>query len=155
LPGDLNYLIELEKTQWAEDMKMLFQETLELKRKKSEYQKKDSPVVGIESKANELLDKFIDKTKTPKTLVFQNAMKTNRQSIFQFLYRKEVPPDNNGPERGVRNFKEKQKISGQFKTGQNAYAILQSIIDTSIKRKMPVMTSMKFIAQIPVFVVVE
>jgi hypothetical protein len=101
------------------------------------------------------LDKFIDKTKTPKTLVFQNAMKTNRQSIFQFLYRKEVPPDNNGSERGVRNFKVKQKISGQFKTGQNAYAILQSIIDTSIKRKMPVMTSMKFIAQIPVFVVVE
>ena len=152
---DLNYLIEFEKTQWAADMKMLFQKALELKRKKLEYQKKDSSVVEIEAKANELLDKFIDKTKTPKTLVFQNAMKTNRQSIFQFLYRKEVPPDNNGSERGVRNFKVKQKISGQFKTGQNAYAILRSIIDTTIKRKIPVLKSMSLIAQMPVFIAAE
>ena len=48
---------------------------------------------GADLKGREvILDIFIDKTKTPKTLVFQNAMKTIKQSIFQFLYRKEVLP---------------------------------------------------------------
>ncbi len=147
---DLNYLIELEKTAWAKKMKTLFQKSLELKRKKKEYQKSDSPVVEIESKTDKLLDEQLCKTKTPKTLTFQKSMKTNRQSLYQFLYHKEIPPDNNGSERGVRNFKVKQKISGQFKTGQKAYAILRSIIDTSIKRNIPVMQSMKLIAQMPV-----
>jgi len=34
----------------------------------------------------------------------------------------------------VRNFKVKQKISGQFKTGQAAYYILRYVIDTSLKK---------------------
>ncbi len=76
-------------------------------------------------------------------------MKTYRQSLFQFLYQKEVPPDNYGSERGKRNFKKKQKISGQFKTVQNVYATLRSIIDTSIKRKISVIQSV-LIAQMPV-----
>jgi len=50
----------------------------------------------------------------------------------------------------VRNFKVKQKISGQFKTGQAAYSTLRSVIDTSLKRNVPVMQSMMLIAQMPV-----
>lgn len=149
---DLNYLIELEKTGWAKEMKILFQETLELKRAKSEYKKNNPLVVEIESETDKLLNKFLCKTDTPKTLVFQKAMKINRQSMFQFLYHKEVPPDNNGSERGVRNFKVKQKISGQFKTGQENYAILRSIIDTSIKRNFSVMKSILLVAQMPLIV---
>jgi len=61
-----------------------------------------------------------------------------------------VPPDNNGSERGIRNFKVKQKISGQFKTGQESFAKLRSIIDTCIKRKMPVLEAMTLTAQIPI-----
>ncbi len=147
---DLNYLIELEKTQWAIEMKKLFQVALKLKREKQQYQKDSPPTVKIELETDKLLEETLNKADTPKTLVFKNAMKTHRQSLFRFLYHKEVPPDNNGSERGVRNFKVKQKISGQFKTGQNAYATLRSIIDTSIKRNIPVMQSMKLIAQIPV-----
>ena len=99
---------------------------------------------------DKLLDEHLCKVNTPKTLVFQKSMKTNRQYLFPFLYDKDVPPDNNGSERGVRNFKVKQKISGQFKTGQKTYAILRSIIDTSIKRKISVLQSIKLIAQMPV-----
>ena len=146
---DLNYLIELEKTQWAKDMRQLFLKSLELKRKQPEYQKNTPAAIEIELETDKLLGEILSRTTVPKTLVFQKAMKTNRQSLFRFLYHKEVPPDNNGSERGVRNFKVKQKISGQFKTGQNAYAILRSVIDTSIKRNIPVMQSMTLIAQMP------
>lgn len=147
---DLNYLIELEKTVWAKEMKLLFQKTLNLKKENPEYHKDNPQVVKIESKTDKLLNTFLNKNNTPKTLIFQKAMQTNRQSLFSFLYHKEVPPDNNGSERGVRNFKVKQKISGQFKTGQKAYAILRSVVDTSIKRNTPVMQTMNLIAQMPV-----
>jgi len=143
-------LIELEKTGWAKEMKMLFQKALKLKKKKPKYQKDNPLVVEIESKTDKLLDKILHKTDMPKTLTFQKALQTNRQNLFQFLYNKEVPPDNNSSERGVRNFKVKQKISGQFKTGHVAYAILRSIIDTSIKKNIPVMRTMKLLAKMPI-----
>ncbi len=48
----------------------------------------------------------------------------------------DIPPDNNGSERAIRNVKVKLKVSGQFKTLQAAedYASLRSIVDTSRKR---------------------
>ena len=52
---DLNYLIELEKTGWAKEMKTLFQKTLALKRAKSKYKKNNLLVVEIESKTDKLL----------------------------------------------------------------------------------------------------
>jgi len=144
---DLNYLIELEKTQWAKEMRKLLLKSLELKREQPEYQKNAPPTVEIELRTDKLLGEILSKTTVPKTLVFQKAMKTNRQSLFQFLYHKHVPPDNNGLERGVRNFKVKQKISGQ-----TAYPILSSVIDTSLKRNIPRMQSMMLIAKMPVLV---
>jgi len=55
--------------------------------------------------------------------------------LFAFLKNPEIPPDNNASERAVRNFKVKQKVSGFFKSDEDAdsYAILRSIIDTAIK----------------------
>ena len=50
-----------------------------------------------------------------------------RNHLFTFLYDLEVPPDNNATERAVRNVKVKQKISGQFKSGQNTFCVLRSI----------------------------
>ena len=54
------------------------------------------------------------------------------------MYYHEVPPDNNGSERAIRNVKVKQKISGQFKsfTGAKTFAILRSVIDTAIKNNL-------------------
>ena len=84
---DLNYLIALEKTPWA-------QMILEL---------------------------------------FQKALLKNREYLFQFLYYRDVPPDNNASERAVRNLKVKQKVSGQFNGAQQDFAVLRSVIDTIIK----------------------
>lgn len=65
-----------------------------------------------------------------------------RNYILPCLYDKEIPPDNNGSERAVRNVKVKQKISGQFKTGQNIFCILRSVIDTLKKRKCNILTDL-------------
>jgi hypothetical protein len=45
------------------------------------------------------------------------------------IYDITIPPDNNGSERAIRNIIVKQKVSGQFKTGQKAFCVIHSVID--------------------------
>lgn len=144
---DLNYLIELENLPWAKQVKAIFQKAIKLKSHCCEYDPKNPDVLAIEALFDELMAKQLDKEKSPKSIVFQKAMKDNRNSVFTFLYHKDVPPDNNGSERGIRNFKVKMKVSGQFKSGQHSFAKLRSIIDTCIKRKIPVFKTLTLISQ--------
>ena len=72
-----------------------------------------------------------------------------RQHLFTFLFLKEVPPDNNASERAIRNIKVKQKISGQFKTSKAAqnFAVIRSVIDTTIKNSCNVLQALIVIAK--------
>jgi transposase len=145
---DLNYLIELEKTSWAENLKSLFQKAISLKKHCPEHDSNNPDAMALESELDKLLAEHLDQEKTPKTLVFQNSMKDYRDYLFTFLYHKDVPPDNNGSERAARNFKIKMKISGQFKTGHQTYAILRSVVDTCIKQNVSVKWALSQIALI-------
>lgn len=150
---ELNYLIELEKTKWADKIKTVFKQALELKRKIPEYSKDHPSMLEIEKKLDSLLNVVLNKRKTPKSLTFQKSMIDYRQYLFEFLYNKDVPPDNNGSERGIRNFKVKLKVSGQFKTGHNIFAKIRSIIDTCKKNNIPVLNALKLVAQMPILAV--
>jgi len=147
---DLNYLIELEKTTWAVSIKQLLLEAMELKKQLTAFNDFNPDVKQIEQTMDLLLKEELLKEKTPKTLVFQRALKNNRDYLFPFLYYDYVPPDNNGSERAVRNIKVKQKISGQFNGGQNDFAILRSIIDTAIKNSCNVFQTLKQIANLKI-----
>ena len=78
--------------------------------------------------------------KHKKEKAFVKRLIKNRNSIFTFLYYKEVPFDNNGSERSIRNLKVKMKISNQFKSFEFAqhYAVIRSVIDTTIKNSLNV-----------------
>jgi transposase len=143
---NLAYLIALEKTQWAKNIRSVFLKSLTLKRKKASYPSDHIEVLEIEKEMDELLKE--DLVESKKTTTFRNSMLKNREALFLFLYHTEVPPDNNGSERGVRNFKVKLKISGQFKSGHQAYTILRSVIDTSIKKSVSVLEMLMLITQI-------
>ncbi|HDL00815.1 MAG TPA: IS66 family transposase [candidate division Zixibacteria bacterium] len=147
---ELNYLIELEATGWAKSIKTLFKQAIELKRKIPEYSESDHRALEIETNFNQLLNQTLGKNKTPKTLTFQNSLIDYRDYLFTFLYNKDVPADNNASERGIRNFKVKLKISGQFKTGHNAFAKIRSFIDTCKKNNIPVLHALKLVAQMPI-----
>ena len=60
----------------------------------------------------------------------------SKDKIFTFLLDEEIPADNNGSERAIRNIKVKQKVSTQFKSfeGAHYYSNIRSIVDTSRKR---------------------
>lgn len=139
---DLNYLTEKYKHKWSKLCKTIFQSALDLKRqmKTSDYLKLPPQIIALEK----CLDKLLQYTlpdDNEETITFQKRLIKYRHYIFTFLHREEVPADNNGSERAVRNIKVKQKVSGQFKSdqGADAFAILRSVIDTTVKNDGNVM----------------
>jgi transposase len=57
----------------------------------------------------------------------------------------------NASERAVRTFKVKQKVSGLFRSseGAKAFAVIRSVIDTTIKNAQNVLKALVLIAELP------
>ena len=96
---------------------------------------------------SDLLKQSVPK-KQKELFAFHKRMTKYKNYIFNFLFFEEVPPDNNGSERAIRNVKVKQKISGHFKTenGAQTFAIIRSVTDTCIKNGQNIFDAFKTIA---------
>lgn len=137
LMRELNAFIESSGNQWARLLKSLFEKAIELKKSLTPQQYVE-PLEEhrlIEYGLDELL-KYPLQENVPKLSAFQKRLRKWRNAIFTFLYHPNVPFDNNGSERAIRNIKVKQKVSGSFRStrGADIFAIIRSAIDTWIKR---------------------
>ena len=149
LVRELKYLEELYKVAWPARFRLMLLEAQEVKKRFSpvDYYYQDHARSLLENELDKLLAELIDPEQ--KELVsFQKRLVKYRDYVFPFLYHPEVPAHNNDSERAIRNIKIKQKISGQFKTLNSAenFAILRSIIDTSIKNGQNVLAALNVIA---------
>jgi transposase len=151
LQRDFIYLEELYQSTWATSMKDLILQALELKKQMlpEDYRVPNKIRDCIEEKLSELLEYPIEPT-YKKAVTLQKSLLKKRNCILLFLYHLEVPPDNNGTERSIRNVKVKLKVSGQFKSekGAQIYAINRSVIDTIIKSKQNVLNGLALIANL-------
>ena len=148
---DLKYIIELYdyKCEWAIQLKALILEALELKKIMLPFQyyqpneQRNNIVNNLEILLHPTLHQDHAKAKT----LLKNLLK-HQQSMFNFLWYPQLPPDNNGSERAIRNIKVKQKISGQFKSDQGAdcFATIRSVIDTTIKSGQNVLAALRLIS---------
>jgi transposase len=145
---DLNFIEQVDKIDWAKRLKELFKKGLELKKNQLEYSKNNPLAMQLEQELSELLQEIIPKDLYGNTHTFQKSLVKQRDSILTFLYNKDTPPDNNASERAIRNVKVKQKVSGQFKTGQQVFCILRSVIDTCKKRTVDIMDTLSSIANL-------
>jgi len=140
---ELNYLIDTEKHQFAIQFKELLVHIFDIKRQlllnHKPYQVDSQEAILLEKRINEALLLTIDSEKCPRTRTFQGSMLKYRNYILPCIYNLEIPPDNNGSERAIRTIKVKQKVSGQFKTGQDAFCVIRSVIDTLSKRGVQVL----------------
>ena len=137
------------KSEWATMLKQVFKEAIEYKRQMTmdDYGGANPKIKEFENRLSELLE--IDYSKKHRKLrAFIKRLIKNRDSLLTFLYHLEVPPDNNGSERAIRNAKVKMKISNQFKTIDfaNHYAVLRSVIDTSLKNSQNVFEALTCLA---------
>jgi hypothetical protein len=104
-------------------------------------------IESLEHRLWELLHVEVDKT-CPKARTLQKSLRRHPDYILYFLHDPDVPPDNNGSERAIRNVKVKQKIFGQFRSarGADGFAVIRSIIDTTIKSGQNVLNALSLIA---------
>ncbi len=131
---DLNYAIECDETKLMKDIKTLLKEAIKDDKEiftstqrvvlKTQYDKSLQHLLSMP---------YIEKSETHQQI---KSLTKSKEKLFTFLLDENIPPDNNGSERAIRNIKVKQKVSGQFKSldGAQNYANLRSIIDTSRKR---------------------
>lgn len=146
----LNYLNEkYSSADWGKDFLQLLKKSLKLKKQDCHKEEYKIDRAGIVQKMMQLLDNPPDKNQK-ELYSFYKRMGRERQNLFTFLFIENVPADNNGSERAVRNIKVKQKISGQFKLGKTAqnFAQIRSVIDTTIKNGLNVLDSMSLIAKL-------
>ena len=150
LTRELKYLEELYKVAWPVRFRLMLYEALELKKRysPSDYYYPDHARSFLEKELDKLLNEEIDPAQK-ELVVFQRRIVKYRDHLFAFLYHPDVPAHNNDSERAIRNIKIKQKISGQFKILSSAenFAILRSIIDTSIKNRQNVLAALNVIAR--------
>ena len=148
---DLNYLTGRYDHKWSRICKKLFQSAMDLKKRMNppDYYTHNHEKLNIEKRLDRLLEIYIPE-KHKELISFRNRLLKYRDFIFTFLYHPKVPPDNNASERAIRNIKVKQKISGQFKSpnGAFAFAVLRSITDTAIKNGQGVLNSLQTIANL-------
>ena len=144
LQRDLIFLEESEKSPWATHCKTLLQDALQVDKgnqaRGQACQPTEKQAYRLEHRLNGLLIRHLDPAQYPETVTFQKSLLKHRDCLLVFLYDLEVPPDNNASERAIRNVKVKQKVSGQFKTGQHTFCILRSVIDTLKKRDLDIFT---------------
>lgn len=146
---ELKYFDERYHDIWSSDMKTLLLDALELK--KTMTDPNVSQIIIVRNILNRRLDGLLEKKISDdkkEMKVFQKRLIRYRDYLFVFLYRVDVPPDNNASERAIRNIKVKQKISGYFKTmrGAEVFAILRSVTDTALKKNQNILTSLQQIA---------
>lgn len=146
---ELTYLAETEKHSFATDFKTLIGSVFEIKRQQlieqKAFERQDEKAILVENQLNTLVAQVIDGKKHPKTVVFRDSMIKYRNYLLTCLYQLEVPPDNNASERAIRMIKVKQKISGQFKTGQHSFCVIKSVMDTLLKRNLELIKHLNLI----------
>ncbi len=142
---ELQYLTERYKNQtWSGRLTKFIKVALKIHRSKNI----DPNIINrITNKLDEFLNEVIGKS-FKKIIALQKRLAKYKDYLFLFLNNELVPPDNNGSERAIRNFKVKQKVSGFFKTSKGAenYAILRSVCDTAIKNNQNPLTPFKLAA---------
>ena len=132
------YAIECEegKGEYAKKMKDVIIDAIILKKEinfeSNKYKKQRQE---LENKLGALLADDVD-TITNEGKKIWKLFRKYREHIFKFLYIKELPPDNNGSERDIREIVRSRKISKAYKTekGLKDLAQIKSIVLTKRKR---------------------
>jgi transposase len=141
---DLQYAIDADRCAFAYHMQQLFLRAQRLSKYRDSlpatyYQHQ---VADIEATCDTLLEPESSSTEGRR---LQRRYRKHRTSLFVFLYRPDVPADNNSSERDLRNSVIHRKVSGGFRSdwGPAAYASTISVIQTAKKQGNPILGTLQ------------
>jgi len=95
-------------------------------------------VQAIEQACDRLLAQTLH---TPRAEKLRARYRKHREHLFVFLHQADVPPDNNGSERALRNSVVHRKMTGGFRSawGAKLHAVAMTVMETAKKRKQNVL----------------
>ena len=141
---DLQYAIDADRCAFAYRLQQLFLRAKRLSEHRdtlpaAHYQRQ---VAAIEAACDALLNQPVA-SEWGRNL--QRRYRKHRASLFVFLYRPDVPFDNNGSERDLRNSVVHRKVSGGFRSewGAAAYATTVSVLQTAKKQGKPILATLQ------------
>lgn len=148
---DLKYIDQVHQSDWAQALTSILKQAIVLN---NEPDYDPAPAGSGSAARNELERSLMDllqhklPDKDKLAIKLQKKLRKISHHILCFLHYNNVPPDNNGSERAIRNVKVKQKVSGGFRSidGADRFAILRSVIDTTIKSGNDVFYALSLIA---------
>jgi transposase len=149
---DLKYIDQVHQSEWAQALASILKQAIALNNEVG-Y---DPACAGGSMTRNELERSLMDllQQKLPDkdklAIKLQKKLRKISHHILRFLHYNNVPPDNNGSERAIRTLKVKQKVSGGFRSlnGADGFAVLRSVIDTTIKSGNDVFYALSLIANL-------
>jgi transposase len=139
---DLQFVVDTERSVWAYQMQIFL---LRAQRARDHIWAEGFDLEvrrQIQADYERQLDKIIRQSVTSKeTIRLQKRFKKHQEKILRFMNSPDIPPDNNGSERAIRNAKVKQKVSGGYRSlrGAERQAILLSVIETAKKQDLNVL----------------
>jgi transposase len=134
---DLDYIQQVHGGKWAGSFKRLLKKAIALGDQAAYDGLLANPVRdGIQAELAALLKHQLP-LKHKLTITLQKKLRKISENILCFLHYNDVPSDNNGSERAIRNIKVKQKISGGFRSAQGAdgFAVLRSTQQLNLVNK--------------------
>lgn len=145
---ELKYFIQSCSNRWSKRFLKLIYKALELKKDilKDVSVNQQERIQKIQVDSTILLCQIAKGPKKLQTL--KNRLSKHAKSLWVFLDHIDVPPDNNGSERAIRNVKVKQKVSGQFRSekGAHQFAVIRSVYDTIRKNKGKAFNALALVA---------
>lgn len=143
-----------EKATWAESMKQVLWDGLNLKKTYHGHEKPIPPtaIKSLTARYKRCLKKGYASTPEPpkkkksrrgkqargKTLSLLDRLRDRREETLRFLHNSHVPWSNNQAERDIRMMKVQQKVSGGFRSEKGAieFCRIRSYLSTSAKNDM-------------------
>lgn len=117
---------------WARELQALFRAAIHLR-----HRRDDLTPVGFRRQVTVMekrLDRLLQRHVTGRLAQnLRERYRTHRNSLFVFLHRTDVAPDNNACERALRPSVVHRKVLGSFRSewGPRAYAALASVLNTT------------------------
>jgi transposase len=128
---DAQYAIDEGDTVFALGFKFLLLRAMAIGRRRPDL--KNTTLQQYQSDLNRRLDRLLSQPpNTPAARRLFKAMRRDRDDLFRFVTRRDVPYTNNGCERALRPSVIFRKVTGCFRsqTGAKIYAAAQSVIAT-------------------------
>jgi transposase len=141
---ELQYVVDKERSVWAQDCQALFRWAIHRAHQRDHGQLWGAAywaaVRKIEADCDTLLASPVAGAEASRLWV---RFREHRDSLFVFLYDPAVPPTNNASEQALRHSVVHRKVTGGFRSdwGADAHAVVTTVLDTARKRGDDLLTT--------------